>query len=160
MFGICIKEPTQQTLTLMPKKRSILVSFGHHNLGAATGCHDFFVLFLVTRGDFAIWEQIATFAAVGFVSGTVGINYSTRTDAPKNKLERSLADALLAMVLYSHFKSEHLLVHHTYVGTPRDPVTARYNERILPIFSARFVAMLPLSMARRGQNCREKQTMV
>jgi len=36
----------------------------------------FGVLFLVTRGDFAIWEQIATFAAVGFVSGTVGINYS------------------------------------------------------------------------------------
>ncbi|MEQ8368571.1 MAG: alkane 1-monooxygenase, partial [Roseicyclus sp.] len=24
--------------------------------------------------------------------------------------------------------SEHLLVHHRYVGTPRDPVTARYNE--------------------------------
>jgi len=32
------------------------------------------------------------------------------------------------MVLYSHFRSEHLLVHHRYVGTPRDPVTARYNE--------------------------------
>jgi alkane 1-monooxygenase len=25
---------------------------------------------------------------------------------------------LLAMVLYSHFRSEHLLVHHRYVGTP------------------------------------------
>ncbi len=32
------------------------------------------------------------------------------------------------MVLYSHFRSEHLLVHHRHVGTPRDPVTARYNE--------------------------------
>jgi len=34
----------------------------------------------------------------------------------------------LAMVLYSHFRSEHLQVHHRHVGTPRDPVTARYNE--------------------------------
>ena len=32
------------------------------------------------------------------------------------------------MVLYSHFRSEHLLVHHRHVGTPRDTVTARYNE--------------------------------
>jgi alkane 1-monooxygenase len=39
-----------------------------------------------------------------------------------------MADVLLAMTLYSHFRSEHLLVHHRYVGTPRDPVTARYNE--------------------------------
>lgn len=94
----------------------------------------FGVLFLVTRGDFAVWEQIATFAAVGFVSGTVGINYSHELMHQKNKLERSLADALLAMVLYSHFKSEHLLVHHTYVGTPRDPVTARYNESFYRYF--------------------------
>ncbi|MCT4682884.1 MAG: alkane 1-monooxygenase, partial [Roseicyclus sp.] len=46
----------------------------------------------------------------------------------KNRLERWLADLLLATVLYSHFRSEHLLVHHRYVGTTRDPVTARYNE--------------------------------
>jgi alkane 1-monooxygenase len=46
----------------------------------------------------------------------------------KSRGERLLADLLLAMVLYSHFRSEHLLVHHRYVGTPRDPVTARYNE--------------------------------
>src|SRR5947208_2001401 len=35
---------------------------------------------------------------------------------------------LLASVLYSHFRSEHLKVHHLYVATPRDPVTARYGE--------------------------------
>jgi alkane 1-monooxygenase len=46
----------------------------------------------------------------------------------KSRLERWLADLLLASVLYSHFRSEHLRVHHLWVGTPRDPVTARYNE--------------------------------
>jgi alkane 1-monooxygenase len=46
----------------------------------------------------------------------------------KPVFERWLGDILLAMVLYSHFRSEHLRVHHPWVGTPRDAVTARYNE--------------------------------
>ena len=62
------------------------------------------------------------------ITGTVGINYSHELMHQKNALERWLGDILLAMVLYSHFRSEHLMVHHRYVGTPRDPVTARYNE--------------------------------
>ncbi|WP_370400016.1 alkane 1-monooxygenase [Sulfitobacter sp. JB4-11] len=73
-------------------------------------------------------ERVGIFFGVGVITGTVGINYSHELMHQKNKLERFLADALLAMVLYSHFRSEHLLVHHRYVATPRDPVTARYNE--------------------------------
>ncbi|WP_299044897.1 alkane 1-monooxygenase [uncultured Tateyamaria sp.] len=73
-------------------------------------------------------EKLAIFFGVGVITGTVGINYSHELMHQKNKLERWLADALLAMVLYSHFRSEHLLVHHRYVATPRDPVTARMNE--------------------------------
>ncbi|MEM7520874.1 MAG: alkane 1-monooxygenase [Pseudomonadota bacterium] len=73
-------------------------------------------------------ERVAMFFGVGVLTGTIGINYSHELMHQSNKLERWLADILLAMVLYSHFRSEHLLVHHTYVGTPRDPVTARYNE--------------------------------
>jgi alkane 1-monooxygenase len=38
------------------------------------------------------------------------------------------------MVMYGHFRSEHMLVHHRYVGTPRDPVTARYNENFYSFF--------------------------
>ncbi|WP_204115015.1 alkane 1-monooxygenase [Shimia biformata] len=71
---------------------------------------------------------IGLFFGVGVVTGTIGINYSHELMHQKNKTERWLGDILLAMVLYSHFRSEHLLVHHRYVGTPRDPVTARYNE--------------------------------
>ncbi len=73
-------------------------------------------------------ETIALFFGMGVISGTVGINFSHELMHQKNRSERFFADALLAMVLYSHFRSEHLLVHHRYVGTPRDPVTARYNE--------------------------------
>ena len=74
------------------------------------------------------FEKIAMFFGVGVMTGTIGINYSHELMHQKDKLERFLGDALLAMVLYSHFRSEHLLVHHRYVGTPRDSVTARYNE--------------------------------
>jgi alkane 1-monooxygenase len=73
-------------------------------------------------------ERIFLFFGVGVVTGTVGINYSHELMHQRNRLERWLADILLACVLYSHFRSEHLLVHHRYVATPRDPVTARYNE--------------------------------
>ncbi|WP_299722034.1 alkane 1-monooxygenase [uncultured Tateyamaria sp.] len=74
------------------------------------------------------WEKIGVFFGVGVITGTIGINYSHELMHQKNKVERWMADALLAMVLYSHFRSEHLLVHHRYVATPRDPVTARMNE--------------------------------
>ncbi|MEO0746899.1 MAG: alkane 1-monooxygenase [Pseudomonadota bacterium] len=73
-------------------------------------------------------ETILLFFGVGVITGTVGINYSHELMHQKDKKERFLGDVLLSMVLYSHFRSEHLLVHHRYVGTPKDPVSARYNE--------------------------------
>jgi len=76
----------------------------------------------------SMFEKWALFFGIGVITGTVGINYSHELMHQKPKLERTMGDLLLAMVLYSHFRSEHLLVHHRYVGTPRDTVTARYNE--------------------------------
>ena len=74
------------------------------------------------------FEKWALFFGIGVITGTVGINYSHELMHQKPRQERLMGDLLLAMVLYSHFRSEHLLVHHRHVGTPRDPVTARYNE--------------------------------
>lgn len=73
-------------------------------------------------------ERGVFFFGVGVITGTIGINYSHELMHQRNRTERWMADLLLAMVLYSHFRSEHLLVHHRYVGTPKDAVTARYNE--------------------------------
>ena len=89
----------------------------------------FGLIFYATRADhltpLALW---GLFFGVGVVCGTIGINYSHELMHQKPRLDRWLGDILLSMVLYSHFRSEHLLVHHRYVATPRDPVTARYNE--------------------------------
>jgi alkane 1-monooxygenase len=79
-------------------------------------------------------EQWALFAGLGILSGTIGITYAHELLHQKPKWERALGDILLASVLYGHFRSEHLLVHHRYVATPRDPVTARYGEGFYRFF--------------------------
>jgi len=94
------------------------------------------ILALVTSsGHLTMFEQWALFAALGLVYGTIGINFSHELMHQKPRVERWLADLLLATVLYSHFRSEHLLVHHRHVGTPRDTVTARYGESFYRFFA-------------------------
>lgn len=92
------------------------------------------LVFVVQTDHLSRVEEWVLFVGLGVISGTIGINYSHELMHQKSKLERWLADILLASVLYSHFRSEHLLVHHRYVATPKDPVTARYNEHFWRFF--------------------------
>ncbi|MDA5093056.1 alkane 1-monooxygenase [Aliiroseovarius sp. KMU-50] len=84
--------------------------------------------FVVGADHLSTGEKFGVFFGVGILSGAIGIVYSHEMMHQTNRFERWLADLLLAMVLYSHFRTEHLLVHHPHVGTTRDAVTARYNE--------------------------------
>ena len=79
-------------------------------------------------------ESLGLFLSVGAISGIVGINYSHELMHGSKKVDRYLSDFLLGMVFYSHFRSEHLLVHHKYVGTPRDGVTAKFDESFYQFF--------------------------
>ncbi len=83
---------------------------------------------IAATGHLHWFEELALMFGVGVMSGVIGIVYSHELLHQRNPLERWLGDLLLASVLYSHFRSEHLHVHHRYVGTPRDPVTARFGE--------------------------------
>lgn len=96
--------------------------------------------YTATTDHLSGWEEWLLFCGVGVISGTIGINYAHELMHQKPKVERWMADILLASVLYSHFRSEHLLVHHRYVATPRDPVTARYNENFWKFFPRVLVA--------------------
>jgi alkane 1-monooxygenase len=95
----------------------------------------FGMIWFVTHGDhLLLWEKVVLFFGVGIITGSVGIVYAHELMHQKNRLERWLGDLLLATVLYCHFRTEHLLVHHRYVGTPRDAVSARYNEGFHRVF--------------------------
>ncbi|MCV6586674.1 MAG: alkane 1-monooxygenase [Marinibacterium sp.] len=116
------------------------------------------IWYVTQASDLRPGEQIGVFFGMGVLSGTVGINYSHELMHQRPRIERRMADGLLAMVLYSHFRSEHLLVHHRYVATPRDPVTARYGESFYRFFP-RVLVQCPVSafraeaamLARRGR---------
>ena len=99
------------------------------------------------------WEQLGLFYSLGVMSGTIGTNYSHEMMHQKTAVERGMADLLMAMVLYSHFRSEHLLVHHRYVRTPRDPVNARYNESFYKFFPMVLAQCFFLQYAPSGPCC-------
>lgn len=88
----------------------------------------FGVIAYLARSDLSAWDAIAVAVGLGVAAGTVGIVYAHELMHQSPAFERRLADLLMTSVQYGHFRSEHLLVHHRYVCTPRDPVTARYNE--------------------------------
>ena len=86
-----------------------------------------------------VFEQIGLMLVQGMITGAVGIVFAHELMHQRSLKERLLADSLLGMALYGHFRTEHLLVHHRYVGTKRDAVTARFDEsfyhfllRVLP----------------------------
>lgn len=84
--------------------------------------------YMVRSAHLELWEMLAVAFGLGILSGTIGIVYAHELMHRQSRMERWLGDVLMTVALYGHFRSEHLLVHHRYVGTPRDPVTARYNE--------------------------------
>ena len=107
---------------------------------------------VVSSDTLSTLEKWGIFVGVGFVAGAIGIVYAHELMHQKPKIERLMGDVLMCMVLYGHFRTEHLLVHHRYVGTPRDAVTARYNES----FYRFFIRVLPGSLISAFRAEREK----
>ncbi|MBM3607868.1 MAG: alkane 1-monooxygenase, partial [Alphaproteobacteria bacterium] len=92
-------------------------------------------LWIACRTDELHWiESIFLFVSAGTITGAIGIVHAHELMHRQGRLPRFLGDWLMAMTFYSHFRSEHLHVHHIWVGTPRDAVTARYNENIYQFF--------------------------
>jgi len=91
---------------------------------------------------------------VGLVTGGIGIVYAHELMHQKNRVERALGEWLMISALYGHFVSEHLHVHHSHVGTPKDAVTARYNEG----FYGFFLRVLPQCLVSAWQVEAARQT--
>ena len=77
----------------------------------------------------------ASALSVGTLSGGMGITIAHELIHRRRRWERGIGILLLFQVNYTHFRVEHVLGHHRWVGTPRDPATAREGEslfRFLP----------------------------
>ncbi|MCE6960096.1 alkane 1-monooxygenase [Cereibacter sphaeroides] len=86
--------------------------------------------------DLGLIGKVGLFLGIGAMTGTVGLVYAHELIHRNTRLERWLGDILLAMVLYSHFRTGHLKTHHLHVGTAQDPATARYGEDF-PVYAQR-----------------------
>jgi alkane 1-monooxygenase len=79
-------------------------------------------------------EMIVIMIAVGLLTGGIGITYAHELMHQTNRFERALSEILMTSTLYGHFCIEHVYGHHIHVGTPKDPVSARYGESIYKFY--------------------------
>ncbi|NNF40689.1 MAG: alkane 1-monooxygenase [Woeseiaceae bacterium] len=90
---------------------------------------------LVGTAVYACTQPLSAWAFVvlAFVAGlTAGLAINTGHELghKKSKLEKRLAQVVLAIAAYGHFSVEHNRGHHKDVSTPRDPASARMGENI------------------------------
>jgi alkane 1-monooxygenase len=87
-------------------------------------------LFHVTQHALQTYEIIGLTLSVGMMASSGGINVAHEFMHRKNPFERALAEILMTSVSYTHFCIEHVLGHHKFVGTPKDPATSKKDESI------------------------------
>ncbi len=97
------------------------------------------ILYVPQAAHLSGLEAVMVTLGLGIMTGAVGIVFAHELMHQNSRFERWLGDILMTQVLYGHFRSEHLLVHHRYVGTPKDQVTARLGEN----FHAFFLRVVP-----------------
>jgi alkane 1-monooxygenase len=68
--------------------------------------------------------------SVGLMTGGIGITVAHELMHRSSRLERALAEVLMACVSYTHFCIEHVHGHHRNVATPRDPASSRFGESV------------------------------
>jgi alkane 1-monooxygenase len=68
--------------------------------------------------------------SVGLVSGMIAINVGHELIHKNTQLERIGGGVILATTAYGTFKVEHVLGHHAWVATDRDPSSAKRGENV------------------------------
>jgi alkane 1-monooxygenase len=86
-----------------------------------------FVLMVGTQGFWTL-DALVGLVLVGVNSGYSGIVVAHELIHRPQGHMQLLGRLLLGSVLYEHFFTEHIRGHHSRVGTPDDPATARFGE--------------------------------
>lgn len=84
---------------------------------------------LVGTQDLPWWAILATVVSAGYTSGTA-ITVGHELGHKPHKTDKFFALLANAVSGYGHFCVEHNRGHHTWVATPEDPASARFNESV------------------------------
>ncbi|MEQ1506501.1 MAG: alkane 1-monooxygenase [Myxococcota bacterium] len=76
------------------------------------------------------WENVLNAVILGIVTGAGGITIAHELIHRTSKVDRALGEVLMASVSYTWFCVEHVLGHHRWVATARDPATSRLGESV------------------------------
>jgi alkane 1-monooxygenase len=79
-------------------------------------------------------DRLGRILTAGLLAGIFGINLAHELGHRSIKVEQGMSKILLATSLYMHFFIEHNRGHHTHVGTPDDPSTAKYRQSIFAFY--------------------------
>ncbi len=93
---------------------------------------------------------------LGVVTGAIGINYAHELMHRSSRLDRGLAEILMASVGYTWFCVEHVLGHHRNVGTPADPATSRYGESLYRFLPRTLLGGLRSAIALERARCERR----
>jgi len=74
-------------------------------------------------------------ASCGVVSGIIAINVAHELIHKGTRLEQWTGGILMSTVCYGTFPIEHIYGHHQDMGTPADPVSARFGQHYYASFS-------------------------
>lgn len=89
-----------------------------------------FWFFQVINEPLKGYEYAGRIVSMGIMCGVIGINIGHELGHRYNRAEQLLGEILLLTSLENHFLPYHNRGHHTNVGTPNDPATARKNEAL------------------------------
>jgi|APGre2960657444_1045066.scaffolds.fasta_scaffold41419_2 alkane 1-monooxygenase len=80
--------------------------------------------------DTDAFSWFGNLTAMGIICGVFGINVAHELGHSPKLFDRLVARTLLGTSLYMHFYVEHNKGHHKWIGTIKDPATARKNESV------------------------------
>lgn len=91
----------------------------------------FWGAYVFCYGDLSFMEQIGVIISVGITSNILGLSAAHEMAHRVNgKIEVLLSKIIYGSIWYMHFGIEHVVGHHRWVATPRDPATALIGESI------------------------------
>ncbi|HEY1721667.1 MAG TPA: alkane 1-monooxygenase [Magnetospirillaceae bacterium] len=87
-----------------------------------------YVLWVACTQNLPLVAQIGIVVTLGLSNGAIGFTLAHELVHRTATLERMAGRMILLGLAYPHWAVEHVRGHHRYVGTPRDPATARFGE--------------------------------